>query len=169
MTIQQGMASLALSYRLIEARQGFLDVYAGARFNYLSMNLAANPDSSGIQSVSEAAAEKITSLIGRRVDNFLSANSAALQSAMVENIAGLVTDKALAKAADFNPAAWFAGHRFDQRGRTILAPRGFTYYRDADYLFPLLANLARDVPAAAARAGIDFLIAQETTNHHATA
>ncbi|WP_407277633.1 glutamate mutase L [Aromatoleum evansii] len=75
----------------------------------------------------------------------------------------------LAKAEDFSPAAWFAGHRFDQRGRTVLAPRNFAYYRDADYLFPLLANLARDIPAAAARAGIDFLIAQETRNEHAIA
>ncbi len=75
----------------------------------------------------------------------------------------------LAKAADFRPGAWFAGHLFDQRGRAILAPRAFAYYRDADYLFPLLANLARDLPAAAARAGIDFLIAQETRNQHATA
>lgn len=75
----------------------------------------------------------------------------------------------LARAEDFSPGAWFDGHLLDQRGRTVLAPRNFAYYRDAGYLFPLLANLARDIPAAAARAGIDFLVAQETRREHATA
>lgn len=75
----------------------------------------------------------------------------------------------LAKAAGFSPEAWFDSHRFDPRGRRVLVPQRFAYYRDADYLFPLLANLARDIPAAAARAGIDFLIAQETRSEHAIA
>lgn len=72
----------------------------------------------------------------------------------------------LARADDFSPAAWLGGHRFDQRGRAVLVPRRFAYYRDADYLFPLLANLARDLPRAAARAGIDLLVAQETRNEY---
>lgn len=75
----------------------------------------------------------------------------------------------LAKAADFSPYDWFAGHQVDHRGRTVLVPQDFAYYRDADYLFPLLANLARDIPAAAAHAGIDFLVAQEMRSEHATA
>lgn len=66
----------------------------------------------------------------------------------------------LAKAADFSPLKWFASHQLDQRGRLVLAPRSFAYYRDEDYLFPLLANLARDLPHAAAKAGIDFLTTQ---------
>ena len=44
-----------------------------------------------------------------------------------------------------------------QRGRRVLMPQRFDYYRDEDYLFPLLANLARAYPSAAAKAGISRL------------
>ncbi|MEI7430386.1 MAG: methylaspartate mutase accessory protein GlmL [Betaproteobacteria bacterium] len=65
----------------------------------------------------------------------------------------------LARAKDFNPAPWFADHTIDHRGRSVLVPRHFAYYRDTDYLFPLLANLARTFPHAAAHAGINRLSA----------
>ena len=60
----------------------------------------------------------------------------------------------LARAANFEPAAWFAGHVLDARGRAVLMPQEFHYYRDEEAVFPLLANLAREVPGAAARAGV---------------
>ena len=60
----------------------------------------------------------------------------------------------LARAKDFDPAPWFAAHAVDARGRLALVPRQFAYYRDEAYLFPLLANLAREFPEAAAQAGV---------------
>ena len=60
----------------------------------------------------------------------------------------------LAQARDFSPAAWFAAQRIDPRGRQILLPQQFAYFRDEAALFPLLANLARLYPQAAANAGI---------------
>lgn len=63
----------------------------------------------------------------------------------------------LSRAADFDPAPWFARHAVDKRGRIVLLPQQFTYYRDEEYLFPLLANLAREYPEAAALAGIRLL------------
>ena len=63
----------------------------------------------------------------------------------------------LSRAADFDPAPWFARHTVDARGRIVLFPQQFTYYRDEEYLFPLLANLAREYPKAAALAGIRLL------------
>jgi uncharacterized protein (TIGR01319 family) len=65
----------------------------------------------------------------------------------------------LSRATEFNPATWFTDHRVDQRGRSVLLPRHVAYYRDEDYLFPLLANLARAFPGAAADAGIRWLTA----------
>jgi len=35
--MQRGMATLALAYRLIDDRRWFVDVYAGARYNYLGL------------------------------------------------------------------------------------------------------------------------------------
>lgn len=63
----------------------------------------------------------------------------------------------LAHTAGFAPAAGLADHVTDGRGRSVLVPGEFTYYRDEQYLFPLLANLARAYPRAAAHAGIRFL------------
>ena len=60
----------------------------------------------------------------------------------------------LSRAQDFDPAPWFAAQAVDPRGRVVLVPRRFDYYRDEACLFPLLANLAREFPEAAARAGI---------------
>jgi uncharacterized protein (TIGR01319 family) len=65
----------------------------------------------------------------------------------------------LSRNTKFNPAAWFTDHRVDQRGRRVLLPQHVAYYRDEDYLFPLLANLARAFPGAAADAGIRWLTA----------
>lgn len=63
----------------------------------------------------------------------------------------------LSRASSFHPGDWFAGHRVDKRGRAVLIPGQFHYYRDEQYLFPLLANLAREYPRAAALAGIKLL------------
>jgi uncharacterized protein (TIGR01319 family) len=70
----------------------------------------------------------------------------------------------LARAANFSPAAGFRDHAVDNRGRAVLMPARFAYYRDEQYLFPLLANLARECPEAAAHAGIDLLVEQSTRN-----
>jgi hypothetical protein len=41
LTVQQGLASLALAYRIIDDRRGFLDFYAGARDNYLGVQISS--------------------------------------------------------------------------------------------------------------------------------
>ena len=63
----------------------------------------------------------------------------------------------LARATDFSPAPWLADYAIDERSRQVLLPQPIDYFRDAAGLFPLLANLARVHPAAAARFGIDQL------------
>lgn len=60
----------------------------------------------------------------------------------------------LARAADFSPTSCFSRYTIDERQRRVLLPREAAYYRDAAGLIPLLANLARVHPAAAARFGI---------------
>lgn len=60
----------------------------------------------------------------------------------------------LAQAESFDPSSWFRQRAFDARGRAVLLPSQVNYFRDAQYLFPLLANVARQHPAAAARAAI---------------
>ena len=64
----------------------------------------------------------------------------------------------LSRQQGFQPVQWFMDHLIDQRGRTVLVPHKFEYYRDEQSLFPLLANLAREYPCAAARAGVSMLV-----------
>ena len=68
----------------------------------------------------------------------------------------------LSNVADFEMTECFTAHVVDARGRRVLLPHDFAYYRDEQYLFPLLANLARTCPRAAAHAGIELLAAHDS-------
>lgn len=68
-TVQQGMASLALAYRVVDDRRGFLDVYAGARYNYFGLTATATLNTEVIQSISEAAADEIAADIRSKVED----------------------------------------------------------------------------------------------------
>jgi hypothetical protein len=94
--VQQGMASLALAYRLIDQRWGFLDVYAGARYNYMGISLNASQDSEGIDSFSTAAAQRIVQGVGSRVDAFIAQNAQAI----ADQVAGAAKDFVTAKALE---------------------------------------------------------------------
>jgi hypothetical protein len=71
--LQQGMAELALAYRVIDDRRGFLDIYAGARYNYFGINIDASIDDAGIQDVSDAAAQRLFRAVGVRVQSAVDA------------------------------------------------------------------------------------------------
>ncbi|HJV88158.1 MAG TPA: glutamate mutase L [Noviherbaspirillum sp.] len=63
----------------------------------------------------------------------------------------------LARVDDFQPQSSLPALAVDARGKSVLLPQRIEYWRDRDYLFPLLANVARGYPEAAARAGIQSL------------
>lgn len=98
---QQGLASLALAFRVIDDRRGFLDVYAGARYNYLGINLGSRVDSAGVQNLSDTVTQRISNGIGQRMDDFLANNAGALESVIVNSVAPAITDKVLLRTADF--------------------------------------------------------------------
>ena len=115
--VQQGMTSLALAYRVIDDRRGFLDVYAGARFNYLGFNLSGDTDSEGISGLSETIVQRISSRIESAVqarvqqaiptlEAEIASRIDALESRIVqtvketqETVETAVTEKALTAAA----------------------------------------------------------------------
>ena len=99
--LQQGMASLALAYRIIDDRRGFLDIYAGARYNYMGLNISASTDSGGIQDFSDAATQRIVRGVTSRVDDFLAQNANAIASQAAGAVAGALTTKIMEKLADF--------------------------------------------------------------------
>jgi hypothetical protein len=99
--VQQGMASLALAYRVIDDRRWFVDVYAGARYNYLGFQLNTDVDSSGIGQLSEGISQRIVEGIGQRATDFLVANKAAIASEVQTVLEETVTTKALGAMARF--------------------------------------------------------------------
>jgi hypothetical protein len=76
---QEGLASLALAYRVIDDRRWFLDVYAGARYNYLGANINSSPDTAAIQNVSDEAVSRISQAVKGQVSSLLADDAAATQ------------------------------------------------------------------------------------------
>ena len=78
--LQQGMVELALAYRIIDDRRGFLDIYAGARYNYFGIDIDASIDQSGIRNVSDDASQRIFSAVGTRVQSAVDAEVQKLRA-----------------------------------------------------------------------------------------
>ncbi|MEH3773416.1 methylaspartate mutase accessory protein GlmL [Enterobacter asburiae] len=63
----------------------------------------------------------------------------------------------LSRASQFDIHRWLKYRELDDSSRRVLLPGQFDYYRDAKGLLPLLANVARLDPQAAARTSIQCL------------
>lgn len=79
LTVKQGLAQLALAYRIIDDRRGFLDFYAGARYNYLGVSVSLNIDEAGVQDLSENVTERIASRARAGVQGAVSGEEQKLQ------------------------------------------------------------------------------------------
>jgi len=99
--LQQGMASLALAFRVIDDRRGFVDIYAGARYNYMGFNIGASTDSDRIDSFSDAAAQRIVEGATSQVQDYLAANADAIADRVADAAREALTTKALEKIAAF--------------------------------------------------------------------
>jgi uncharacterized protein (TIGR01319 family) len=66
----------------------------------------------------------------------------------------------LSRASQFDIHNWLKYRELDDQGKRILLPNQFEYYRDSNGLLPLLANVARLHPQAAARTSIQCLTLQ---------
>ena len=96
--VQKGTASLALAYRIVDDRRGFLDVYAGARYNYMGFQVGGNVDSDGVQRLSDAITSRLTSAIIGRIDNFIRTNPGVLDSDIVNNVRQNLAQRLLTRA-----------------------------------------------------------------------
>ncbi|MGA7392819.1 MAG: hypothetical protein WBW78_09210 [Terrimicrobiaceae bacterium] len=78
--VRQGLASLALAYRIIDDRRWFLDFYAGARYNYLGVSIDANIDEGGIEEIGDDVTQRISSLVDARVQSAVDAEVQRLRT-----------------------------------------------------------------------------------------
>ena len=98
--MQQGLASLSLAYRIIDDRRGFLDVYAGARYNYLGVQIDTTVDSNGVNSLTEGMTTRLANGIDSKVSNLLASNPGIAASDLAQLTKDVLTVKTLEKIAD---------------------------------------------------------------------
>ncbi|AJJ12269.1 hypothetical protein CH64_1338 [Yersinia rohdei] len=63
----------------------------------------------------------------------------------------------LSRADSFDIHNWLKHRDFNDKGKQVLLPDQFEYYQDTQGLLPLLANVARRFPKAAAQTGVRIL------------
>ena len=90
--LQQGMVELALAYRIIDDRRGFVDIYAGARYNYFGIDVDASIDDAGVQEVGDNAAQRIFGAVGARVQGAVNAEEQKLRTELGKEEAILEDD-----------------------------------------------------------------------------
>lgn len=97
--LQQGLASLSLAYRIIDDRRGFLDLYAGARYNYMGMQMALTTDSGGISVLSNDMTDRLQTGINRKISDLLASNPGLSQTDLENLVKQALTAHALEKIA----------------------------------------------------------------------
>lgn len=100
---KEGLASLALTYRVIDDRRGFFDVYAGARYNYLGLGINTSVNSTSIQNVSDEAVSRIAQQIATTADASIASQVAATQQAVSAAVQQSLSQTALLQAVQ-NPS-----------------------------------------------------------------
>jgi hypothetical protein len=98
--VEQGLASLTLAYRIIDDRRGFLDVYAGARYNYLGVQLDATVDSAGVSNLTNQMTDRLAAGIGAKVTEIVQARANLIESEVREAAQSELTNRALTRIAD---------------------------------------------------------------------
>ena len=88
-SLQQTYAEIALACRLLEGRAGFLDVFAGVRYNSLDLELHADQDDQGIRAFSTGASRRITSEIESRVSEAVENKLGAIRGAASSRVRSL--------------------------------------------------------------------------------
>jgi hypothetical protein len=62
---------VALAYRIIDDRRGFLDFYAGTRYNYLGVQISTTVDSDGVSAFSDQIVGRLTARIDAKVNQIV--------------------------------------------------------------------------------------------------
>jgi hypothetical protein len=79
--ITQFIGELAVAWRVYETSNAFVDVYAGMRYNDLSMDFKGTLDPVGIQGLSESASERVVSGIEEKAASIAAPQANAFKSA----------------------------------------------------------------------------------------
>lgn len=87
LTVQQGLAQFALAYRVWEDHRGYVDLYVGARYNYLGLKLGADLDDDGIQQAGNEASQRVVDRVRTVAGTLVEDASSALSERVHSKIA----------------------------------------------------------------------------------
>lgn len=96
--LEQLTVEAAIAYRLWEGEKGYVDVFAGARYNGMEIDIQAIIDREGVRQVSEAASERVVDEVVAR------ATAIVKEQAMIA--ANRLQDQVSAKIYERLAAAW---------------------------------------------------------------
>ncbi len=88
-TLGQGMAEVALAYRVIDGDSGYVDVFGGVRYNSLEVDINAYPSQSGVRKAGEDASDRIIGNITERARDAVAGQRARIQAAAQSELAGI--------------------------------------------------------------------------------
>lgn len=71
--LQQSLVSLAIAYRVIDDRRGYLDLYAGARYNFLGTQVSASVNEARISEIGDHVAAALAQRADARLEAAVSA------------------------------------------------------------------------------------------------
>ena len=100
---QQSIMSLALAFRVIDNKSGYLDIYAGGRAYYLGVDCSAQTDSAGIQRIAEASADRIASALSQRASELIKENAGIAADALADRLRSEISARALERIAENPP------------------------------------------------------------------
>ncbi len=100
---QQSIASLALAFRVIDNKSGYLDLYAGGRAYYLGVDASAQTDSAGIQRIAEAGTDRIASALSQRASELIRENAGIAADALADRLKSEISARALDRIAENPP------------------------------------------------------------------
>ena len=78
--IKEFIGELDVAYRLYQSPSGFVDIYAGLRYNNITGHFDGNLDTAGIQAASDHASSRIVTGIGNRADAIVQPKAAAFKA-----------------------------------------------------------------------------------------
>lgn len=149
--LQQGLASLALAYRVIDDRRGFLDLYAGARYNYLGLQLGLEQDGGGIDSLGQQIANNVASRISSKVGSMVGSFGTQAESVFADAVEKDVSSSLLSKRSRSKASPENIALLERLAGPTSRGDRGVgrDRSRDGEILRAIDRNQLRDVLASA--------------------
>lgn len=160
--LKQFIGQASLAYRIYESPKGFVDVFAGARYNYMGLDIGASLNSSGVQTISTNASNNVITAVDSEAQAIIDPRIAEYQAAIQSDRATIENEVSQAIQTDAKKAVGDTIRRqlVEIRNGNRLAPETLRFDQ-------LVANTARE-SAAVAEATAQLKVAELRASVDAT-